>query len=84
LYPSELVTIGLLYALKGCGDRAFYRGLIGGYRPLFRRLPERTRLFRALTARFTLHTQLELSPVTNAAPLVERSDLSEPKPFHSD
>jgi hypothetical protein len=25
LYPSELVTIGSLYALKGYGERAFYR-----------------------------------------------------------
>ena len=50
LYPSELVTIGILYALKGCGERAFYRWLTRDYRPLFRRLPERTRLFRALTA----------------------------------
>ena len=50
LYPSELVTIGILYALKGCGERAFYRWLTRDYRPLFPRLPERTRLFRALTA----------------------------------
>jgi hypothetical protein len=25
LYPSELVTIGLLFALKGDGPRRFYR-----------------------------------------------------------
>jgi hypothetical protein len=25
LYPSEIVTIGLLYAIKGVGQRAFYR-----------------------------------------------------------
>ena len=50
LYPSELVTIGILYALKGCGERAFYRWLTRDYRPLFPRLPERTRLFRVLTA----------------------------------
>ncbi len=49
LYPSELVTIGILYALKGCGERAFYRWLTRDYRALFPRLPERTRLFRALT-----------------------------------
>ena len=49
LYPSELVTIGLLYALKGCAERAFYRWLTRDYR----RLPERTRLFRALTAHRT-------------------------------
>ncbi len=27
LYPSELVTLGLLFALKGVGPRAFYRWL---------------------------------------------------------
>jgi len=25
LYPSELVTLGMLFALKGVGERAFYR-----------------------------------------------------------
>ena len=25
LHPSEIVTLGLLYALKGRGQRAFYR-----------------------------------------------------------
>jgi hypothetical protein len=48
LYPSELVTIGLLFALKGCGTRAFYRWLSRDYRSLFPHLPERTRLFRLL------------------------------------
>jgi hypothetical protein len=50
LYPSELVTIGILYALKGGGERAFYRWLSRDYRALFPRLPDRTRLFRAWTA----------------------------------
>jgi hypothetical protein len=27
LWPSEVVTLGLLHALKGVGDRAFYRWL---------------------------------------------------------
>ena len=48
LYPSELVTIGLLFALKGVGERAFYRWLERDYRPLFPGLPERTRLYRLL------------------------------------
>lgn len=46
LYPSEVVTLGLLFALKGVGNRAFYRWLARDYQPLFPRLPERTRLFR--------------------------------------
>jgi len=50
LYPSEIVTIGLLFALKGVGNRAFYRWLVRDYRPLFPQVPERTRLFRVLKA----------------------------------
>ena len=46
LAPSEVVTLALLFALKGVGDRAFYRWLVRDYRPLFPRVPERTRLFR--------------------------------------
>lgn len=46
LYPSEVVTLALLFALKGVGNRAFYRWLSRDYRPLFPRLPDRTRLFR--------------------------------------
>jgi hypothetical protein len=46
LWPSEVVTLGLLHALKGGGNRPFYRWLTRDYRPLFPRLPERTRLFR--------------------------------------
>jgi hypothetical protein len=50
LYPSELVTIGLLYALKGGFFRAFYRWLKRDFEPLFVHLPDRTRLQRALRA----------------------------------
>ena len=46
LYPSEVVTLSLLFVLKGSGERAFYRWLERDYRPLFPRLPERTRLCR--------------------------------------
>ena len=48
LWPSEVVTLGLLHALKGVGNRPFYRWLTRDYRLLFPRLPERTRLFRLL------------------------------------
>lgn len=48
LHPSEVVTIGLLHALRGEGCRAFYRWLNKELKPLFPRLPERTRLFRLL------------------------------------
>src|SRR5712691_10444340 len=43
LWPSEVVTLGLLHALKGVGNRPFYRWLTRDYRALFPRLPERTR-----------------------------------------
>ena len=46
LYPSEIVTIALLFALKGTGNRPFYRWLEANYKPLFPDLPDRTRLFR--------------------------------------
>lgn len=45
---SELVTLGLLFALKGTSQRAFYRWLEHNWLDLFPALPERTRLFRRL------------------------------------
>ena len=48
LYPSEVVTIGLLWALKGVSFRHFYRWLARDYAALFAGLPERTRLQRLL------------------------------------
>jgi hypothetical protein len=48
LYPSELVTIGILFVLKGGHFRAFYRWLKRDYEDLFGGLPERTRLARLL------------------------------------
>jgi hypothetical protein len=46
LWPSEVVTLAMLHALKGVGNRAFYRWLVRDYRALFPHLPERTRLLR--------------------------------------
>jgi len=43
LHPSEIITIGLLLALKGISYRAFYRWLAAHYAPLFGRLPEQSR-----------------------------------------
>jgi Transposase DDE domain len=46
LYPSEVVTLAILFALKGVGNRAFYRWLVRDCKLMFPNLPERTRLFR--------------------------------------
>jgi hypothetical protein len=64
LWPSEVVTLGLLHALKGVGNRAFYRWLMRDYRPLFPRLPERTRLFRLF------RTHQDWTQLFRAAPTV--------------
>ena len=50
LWPSEIVPLGLLFALKGVGTRAFYRWVSRDWQPLFPALPERTRLFRLFAA----------------------------------
>src|SRR6267154_2349748 len=48
LYPSELVTIGILAALKGGHFRALYRWFNRDFGAWFGGLPDRTRLQRAL------------------------------------
>jgi hypothetical protein len=48
LYSSEIVTIGLLFSLKGGRFRAFYRWLHANYLGFFPTLPERSRLQRLL------------------------------------
>jgi hypothetical protein len=58
LYPSAMVTLALLCAIKGGGMRAFYRWLTRDSLSLLPQVPERTRLARlfkthtAWTARF--------------------------------
>jgi len=47
---SELVTLGLLFALKGVSGRAFYCWMRQNWQSLFPHLPERTRFFRRLQA----------------------------------
>jgi hypothetical protein len=48
LYASEIVTIGLLFSLKGGRYRAFYRWLAANFGQWFPKLPEVTRLLRLL------------------------------------
>src|SRR2546422_1221123 len=62
LWPSEIVTLGLLHALKGGGNRAFYRWLTRDYRALFPQLPERTRLFRLFTTHHDWTTAFMAAP----------------------
>jgi hypothetical protein len=57
LYPSEVVTLGILFALKGGHFRAFYRWLVRDYDALFGGLPERTVLLRQLKSQ-QVHTDL--------------------------
>ena len=81
LYPSELVTIGLLFALKGGYFRAFYRWLKRDYDALFAGLPDRTRLQRALKAHrdwlemllaeATLFTVIDTYPIELLFPIRE-------------
>jgi hypothetical protein len=52
LYPSEIVTLALLFALKGRGPCAFYRWINRNYASWFPGLPERTRLFRLFDAHY--------------------------------
>ncbi len=61
---SELITLGLLMALKGASQHAFYRWLKQNWLDLFSRLPERTRLFRRLK------THRKLTEAFLAAPTV--------------
>lgn len=62
LYPSEVVTLALLYALKGVGQRAFWRWLVRDYRPCFPKLPDRTRLFRLFNSHRHLVEQFMADP----------------------
>jgi len=64
LYPSEVVTLALLYAIRGGGTRAFYRWLTRDYLALFPQVPERihlARLFKTHTARKAQTRQYDLT-----------------------
>ncbi len=45
LYPSEVVTLALLFARKGIGNRSVYRWIKNNYKPWSTNLPEGARLF---------------------------------------
>lgn len=50
LWPSEIVTLAILFVLKGRSERSFYRWIRRDYLAFFPTLPERTRLFRLFAA----------------------------------
>lgn len=62
LYASEVVTIGILFALKGGRFRAFYRWLKRNWDGLFGGLPERTALQRQLRSHEYQADQLLAEP----------------------
>ena len=62
LYPSEIITIGMLFALKGVHYRAFYRWLKGDWLHLFPNLPECSRLLRLLAEYDYLTDQFLVAP----------------------
>jgi hypothetical protein len=62
LWPSEIVTVGILFALKRVGNRAFYRWLTRDWCKLFPALPERKRLFRLLATHQSWTDEFLASP----------------------
>jgi hypothetical protein len=62
LYPSEVVTIGVLFALKGGHFRAFYRWLQRDDDRLFGGLPDRTTLHRQRRAQQGYRDRLVSEP----------------------
>ena len=62
LSPSEVVTLALVFALKGVGTRAFSRWLIRDSPIWFPQVPERTRWFRLFTTHVAWTAQLLAAP----------------------
>lgn len=62
LFNSELITLGLLFALKGVSQHAFYRWLKRNWSDLFPNLPERTRFFRRLKTHHSLTEKFLAEP----------------------
>lgn len=62
LYPSEVVTIAILFAYKGGHGRAFYRWLRQNWRAEFPNLPDRTRLFRLFVSHQPLTERFMADP----------------------
>ena len=78
LYPREVVTLALVFALKGVGERAFYRWLARDLAPLFPHLPERTRLFRLFRAHQEWLTPFLAAPTVRGVADTYGIELSHP------
>jgi hypothetical protein len=70
LWPGEIVTLALLFALKGVGNRAFYRWLLRDWQMLFPQLPSRTRLFRQFATHRDWTEQFLADPTLLGVPRV--------------
>jgi hypothetical protein len=57
LYPSEVVTLQILFSLKGGYYRAFYRWILYNHRKLFPNAPHYSRLLRLFKAHASLCTR---------------------------
>ena len=62
LSPSEPVTIGMLFGMKGVGSKYFYIRLSEDYKGVFPQLPSRARLFRRLKTRRATNATFALPP----------------------
>ncbi len=62
LFPSEVVTLAFLFAIKGVGNRQYYRWVSHDCLALFPRLPERTRLFRLFKTHRDLAARFFVAP----------------------
>lgn len=63
LNASEIITLGLLFSIKGGKSRHFYRWLSNNYLYLFPNLPDRTNLFRLFNT-FSKYTKTFMSSST--------------------
>ena len=68
LSVSELITIGVLHAIKNVKQRPFCHWLKDNYGHLFPKLPERTRLFRRLETQSCWTGYFLASPLSWALP----------------
>jgi hypothetical protein len=62
LSPREVVTLALLFAIKGVGTRAFDRWLRRDYQAWFPQIPERTRVFRLFKTHVAWTAQFLAAP----------------------